>query len=728
MRKIKVFRQLDSDDCGPSCLLMLLHHLDIAVDRARVRSVLSTSSYHGTSIKQVAEVAEAFGTKSTTQLWNLSDLRDHLDKLPAMLHWRNNHFVVLFQIKDQSYHIADPARGTYVVSEKEFLRCWLGEREKGAIMYLSPNAASKNYDTDNSDATELSFVSIIRYILSQRGAITQVIIALFVSSVLQFAAPFLTRSVVDVGINTKDVDFITLILFAQVFLFLGRSAVDFLKGWILVHLSTRINLQLVFGFLRRLLSLPISFFESRRTGDTLQRIGDQSKIEQFLTNTSLTTIFSIFNFSIMSIVLAMYNWKICLVFLISVIIYSIWILYFQRARGALNEEIFSINSQNQSKVIQLITGINDIKINNCEQNRLDDWMEVQRKSFRLGLKSMAVNQYQQAGGLLINESKNILITFLSAKAVIDGELTFGTMLAIQYIIGQLNSPIEQLVTFLRSHQDARLSLERLNEVYQTPMEDHGLNDDSLATAEDFDIAFEQVSFSYPHSGRMQIDDLCLKIPHGKVTAIVGSSGSGKTTLLKLILKFHKCDQGVIKVANRPLSNVHASDIRKRTGVVLQDSYIFTDTILKNITLFADKIDEDRLMYSMDMACITGFVKALPLGLRTVIGSEGISLSQGQKQRILIARAIYKDPKLVLLDEATNSLDTVTEHRLVENLSSFFAERTVIVVAHRLSTVVNADQIIVLENGKIVETGSHVELISLRGSYFTLVRNQLELSA
>jgi ATP-binding cassette subfamily B protein len=554
---------------------------------------------------------------------------------------------------------------------------------------------------------------------------------MLLGSLLQLIFPFLTQSIVDKGIGNQNIDFIYLVLIAQFILIVSRTSVDFIRNWILLHISTRINISLISDFLIKLMKLPIGFFDTKMTGDILQRIGDHTRIEQFLTSSSLSILFSMFNLVIFSVVLAWYNLTILVVFLVGSIIYFTWVLLFMKKRRALDFKRFAQASENQSNVIQLITGMQEIKLNNCEKQKRWKWERIQVKLFKVSIKSLALSQYQQIGGIFFNETKNILITFLAAYSVIMGNMTLGMMMSVQYIIGQLNSPIDQMITFMQSAQDAKISLERLGEIHQKDDEEKADEEKISIIPENKSLNISDLNFQYegPHS-EMVLKNINLHIPEGKITAIVGSSGSGKTTLVKLLLGFYPPVTGEIKVGDVSLQQFNSRTWRQQCGAVMQDGFVFSETIAENIAISDESINKQKLLHAVKVANIQEFIESLPLAYNTKIGQEGSGISQGQKQRMLIARAVYKNPEYIFFDEATNALDANNEKIIMNNLNEFFKGRTVVVVAHRLSTVKNADQIVVLEKGEIVEIGTHAELTDKRkrGVYFELVKNQLELGS
>ena len=574
------------------------------------------------------------------------------------------------------------------------------------------------------------FKFLFGYIKQYRRYFAQIILGLLLGSVLQLVLPFLTQSIVDVGIRNNDIGFIWLVLIGQLMLTFSRTAVDFIRRWLLLHISMRINISLVSDFFIKLLRLPMSFFDTKLMGDLLQRMNDHSRVNSFLTSQTLSVMFSLISFVVFGAVLFIYNSFIFLVFLAGSIIYGIWIALFMRRRKVLDYELFEQQAINSNKTYQFITSMQEIKLQDCEQRRRWEWEDVQADLFKVQMKSLKLTQTQEAGSIFINELKNIIITVLSATAVIHGDLTLGIMLAVQYIIGQLNSPVEQLMAFFYSLQDVKISLERINEIHlQNNEEDRGRDQKTEFDNGGKAISLRNVVFKYdPHSLRTTIDGVNIEIPEGKVTAIVGASGSGKTTLIKLMLGYYPVMDGHIYIGYSPLSKYSLKWWRRQCGVVMQDGVIFSESIARNIAVDDGEIDKERLMKAAEIANVKDFVMALPLRFDTIIGRDGVGLSQGQRQRILIARAVYKNPDFIFLDEATNSLDASNERAIVENLGRFYKGKTVVVVAHRLSTVRNADQIVVLDGGKVVETGTHESLTAKRGAYYNLVKNQLELGS
>jgi ATP-binding cassette subfamily B protein len=650
--------------------------------------------------------------------------------LPLIAHWKQNHFVVVYKITKKKIYVSDPAYGIIKYNKEEFKKGWLsGKSEgqnKGLALLLEPKP--EFYTEEGEKVSKSSFKFLLKYLRNYRRFVGQLVLGMLISGILLLIFPFLTQAIVDYGINNQDRNFIFLILLAQLILIISRQSVEFIRGWILLHLSTRINIFLISDFLIKLMKLPIGFFDTRLVGDLLQRIGDHRRVESFLTNSSLDILFSMFSLVIFSIVLVIYSVKIFMFFLIGSILYFLWINIFMKKRRELDFRKFTRQSENQSKLIQIISGIEEIKLNNADKQLRWEWEEIQASLFKINVRNLSLNQYQQAGAVLINEVKNILITFLAAIAVVNGTMTLGMMLAISYILGQLNTPINRLIGFMRTAQDAKISLERLAEIHENQDEDQ--SDITLKLLpQNRGIQIGKLSFRYegPHAP-MVLNNLDLDLPENSVTAVVGVSGSGKTTLIKLLLGYYPPTEGDIRIGDQSILNINNSAWRRKCGVVLQNGYIFSETIAKNIAMGEDEVDAERLIHAAKIANINDFIEKLPLGYNTKIGQEGQMLSGGEKQRVLIARAIYKNPDYFFLDEGTSSLDANNEKVIMQNLEEFYKGKTVVIVAHRLSTVKNADQIVVLDQGKIVEKGTHQELTNLRGKYFELVRNQLEMGA
>jgi ATP-binding cassette subfamily B protein len=789
MYKFHHYKQLDQMDCGPTCLRMVAKHYGrlLSVQTLREKSKIAKD---GTSLLGIADAAESVGFRTMGVQVELDKLTSEV-ALPCILYWQQNHYVVLYAVKKPAswmgrlrggrlrtqaapaasldsihdfssaatsanwgqgatrppvvdakeqgtFFVADPAKGLISYTSDEFRRRWLTARqegrETGIALLLEPTSAF--YEQEDEKAGSYGFAQLLRYFWQHKQLLIQLALALLVASGLQLLLPFLTQSIVDVGINSQNIPFLYLILAAQFVLTVSRLAVEFVRGWILLYISTRLNLSILSDFFIKLMRLPLSFFDTKQFGDIMQRVSDHHRIESFLTGQTISMVFSFLNLMVFSVVLVIYSKTIFLIFVIGSLLYLGWIRLFLQRRRQLDFKRFDASATSQSMLIQLIQGMQEIKLAGAERPMRWDWERVQVRLFRLQMQGLSLSQYQQVGAFALNEGKNILITFLAARAVIQGQLTLGGMLALQYIVGQVSGPIDQMVAFVQNLQDAKISLERLNDI-------HSLTDEEpdaqlLVPLPDFahpaglsaaqqTLHLRNVSFQYPGAGLTPIlQNINLSVFGGRTTAIVGMSGSGKTTLLKLLLKFYPPGEGDILLGETSLQHVSHASWRQQCGVVMQDGFIFSDTIARNIAVGNERIDAQRLTHAVYVANLNDFIDGLPLGLHTKIGSEGNGVSQGQRQRILIARAVYKNPQYIFFDEATNSLDANNEAIITERLQDFFRRRTVIIVAHRLSTVSHADQIVVVDKGHITEAGTHASLIAKRGDYWNLVKNQLEL--
>lgn len=734
MHKFPHFKQLDSMDCGPACLRMIARYYGKSYSLQTLREK-SYITREGVSLLGISDAAESIGFHTMGVRVSLEKLKEEVP-LPCILHWNQNHFVVCYDIKKKKsgyvYRIADPASCLVDFYEEEFCRCWFSTKsygeDVGTVLVLEPS--TNFYDQEDekeADEKKRSLLFFLKYLSPFKKQLLQLVLGMIVVSCLQLIFPFLTQSLVDTGIRDGDLGFISLILIAQLIISVSQISVNFIRSWILLHMNTRINISLISDFLVKLMRLPLRYFDTKIVGDIMQRIEDHKRIEAFLTGTSINNLFSFINFFIFGIILAYYDFHILSIFVLGNLLYIAWILFFLKYRRELDIRRFSQSSAEQSNLIQLITGMQEIKLNNSERQKRWQWERIQVKLFKISIKGLAVGQIQQAGSIFFNQTTNIIISYIAAKSVIQGDMTLGMMMSLTYIIGQLNGPINSFIVFSQQLQDAKISLERLNEVHDKEDEEKNISLKYLALPERHDIIINHLYFSYDGANRdYTLQDVSLKIPQHKVTAIVGASGSGKTTLLKLILGFYQQNKGEILVGDKSLQMINPHLWRAKCGSVMQDGFIFSDTIANNIAIGEERIDEKRLAHAVTVANIREFIDSLPLGYNTKIGMEGNGISQGQKQRLLIARAVYKNPEFLFFDEATNSLDANNEQEIMGKLHHFYQGKTVVVVAHRLSTVRDADRIIVLDKGRIAEEGTHEQLINLRGLYYQLIRKQLEL--
>lgn len=725
--------QLDAMDCGPTCLRMIAKYYGKTYSLQTLRAH-SFITREGVSMLGISDAAESIGFRTMGVRITLEQLREEMP-LPCILHWKQNHFVVCHAIKKKKdgyrYHIADPASQLVTYGDEEMKKCWLATKvdgeEKGAALALEPSPDFYTREDEQESERKNGLGFFFRYLFPYKKELIHLLLGMLVVSMLQLIFPFLTQSLVDTGIRDGNLSFITLILIAQLVVSVSQLSVEFIRSWILLHVNTRINISLISDFLIKLMKLPLRFFDTKMVGDIMQRIGDHNRIESFLTGSSISTLFSFFNFFIFGFILAYYSPLILGIFLLGNTLYVCWILVFMKYRRELDIRRFAQAAGEQSSLIQLVTGMQEIKLNNCEKQKRWQWERIQVKLFRISVKGMALGQVQQVGSVFFNQTTNILISFIAAKSVVGGEMTLGMMMSLTYIIGQLNAPVSAFIGFVRQLQDAKISLERLNEIHGKEDEESKASSQLSTLPEKKEITVNHVYFSYDGADRDYVlEDVCLTIPQQKVTAIVGASGSGKTTLVKLLLGFYTPNKGEIRLGDTPIGMINPHLWRAKSGAVMQDGFIFSDTIANNIAVGAEQIDIERLRHAVTVANIRDFIDSLPLGYNTKIGMEGNGISQGQKQRLQIARAVYKNPEFLFFDEATNALDANNEKEIMEHLNEFYRGKTVVVVAHRLSTVRNADKIVVLDKGRIAEEGTHRQLTEKRGMYYQLVKNQLEL--
>lgn len=727
-RSFPFYQQLDAMDCGATCLRMIARHFGRFYSLEYLRE-LTYLGKQGVTMLGISDAAEHIGLQSLAVKTTFDRLARDIP-LPCIAHWNQEHFVVVHKVNKTHVWIADPSAGKFKLTREEFLENWVSDTEGGEKLgvLLLVETTPEFYERDGEKTNKASWGYVFSYFKKYGRLIGQIIIGLLLGSGIQLLIPFFIKALVDLGINRVDLTFVGLIILAQFILFFTQAFVEFIRSWILLHVGVRVNISLISDFLIKLTKLPLKFFDTKMTGDLMQRIADHERVQRFFTSTTLLSVFSFFNFIVFGAILLYWHWLVFCIFLAGTALHVLWVWRFQKMRRELDYKRFDQSAENQSNLIELINGMQEIRLHNAEKQKRWAWERIQAKLFRTGMSGLRIDQVQRAGATFINESKNLVITFIVATAVITGSMTLGMLVAILYIIGQLNAPLNQLVEFMRSLQEAKISLERMNEIH-TKEDEENVEEKITLLPEYGDLYLENVTFQYsgPHSPTV-LRNVSLRIPKGKTTAIVGTSGSGKTTILKLLLNIYEPTEGSVRLGDISLSNLQNRLWRSKCGVVMQDGFIFYDTIARNIALGEEIIDKRKLLRAVKVANIQTFIESLPLGYNTKIGHEGLGLSQGQKQRLLIARAVYKNPEYIFFDEATTALDAYNEMLIMENLEDFFRKRTVVIVAHRLSTVMNADNIVVLEAGEIVEQGTHEELTYLRGAYYHLIRNQLELGA
>ena len=720
------YRQLDYRDCGPTCLRMIAKHYGKTFSREFLRDKAGITRV-GVTMAGISDAAEAIEMRTLGMRIAMESLINEVPT-PCIVPWRQKHFVVVYKTTKDKVFVADPAQGLLTYTHQQFLEAWTNTADKtGFVLVLEPNATF--YTQKEDTIKNKGFGFLFPYLRPYKKLVNQLLIGLLVGTTIQFTMPFLVQSVVDVGVSTQNIPFIYLILISQLVLFASQTAVSIFREWLLLHITGRFNIKMVSDFLHKMLKLPVNFFDTRNTGEHLQRIQDHSRVQNFVSSSSFNMLYSIILFVVFNFVLAYYNFKIFVVFLIGAIIYVSWTLFFLKKRAELDFKRFDEQSQSQTSLIQIINGVREIKVNNSHRKNRWKWEQVQISLFKTSMSSLKLAQYQSIGSTFINELKNIIITFLSATAVVNGEITLGMMLSVQYIVGQLNAPLGNFINFIQLWQDAKISLERLWQVHSKEDEDDAKLQKIKELPTKKDIVINDLSFRYgSKSSALVLKNLNFTIPEGKTTAIVGASGSGKTTLIKLLLKFYEPTSGAIQIDSVDLQNINNDFWRLNCGAVLQETFMFNDTIAGNISESEQNeiIDRERLKTAVYISNIEDFIEKLPNKLNTELGTSGIRLSGGQEQRLMIARAVYKNPEYVFFDYSISSLDANNEKVIMEKLNTFLNGRTSVVVAHRLSTVRNADKIIVLENGEVVEQGNHNDLTALQGKYYELVKNQLEL--
>ncbi|MGB0522290.1 MAG: peptidase domain-containing ABC transporter [Flammeovirgaceae bacterium] len=730
LKKFPSYTQLDAMDCGPTCLRMIAKFYGRSYSAQYLRK-MAYKGKQGVNLLNLSDSADRIGFRSLAVKVSYQMMVEE-NPTPFIAHWNQNHFVVVYKMTKDKVWISDPVGNRTVLSKEAFCKGWCqtksGGIEEGIALILETTPHFYTYEALEGEDKGVDLKFYAKYIIPHWKLIAQLGIGMLLGSVFSLITPFLTQAMVDQGIQNNDMNFVYVLLIAQIMMFVGTTTVGLIRSWVILHMSTRINISVLSDFLVKLMKLPIGFFDSKNLGDIMQRMGDHGRIEDFLTSQSLDIVFAFFNFIIYSIVMFTYSVEMYFIFIGFGLMSTGWVIAFLKRRRQLDYEGFDLGAAGQNTTVGLIQGMQEIKLHTCEKQRRWEWERIQIKDFKLSIKSLILEQFQGTGSSVINTMQGIIVSFWAAKEVIDGNMTLGMMMAATQIMGQLSGPISQFAGFVQTAQDAKISLERLGEVHNKKEEEEDNDEASYIIPEEKDIHINKLSFRYGDpTGEWVLKDLSMRIPYGKTTAIVGESGSGKTTLMKLLLRFYEPEEGEIRLGDADLQKLSAREWRKKCGAVMQEGHIFSDTIARNIAVADTVPDKERLIHAADTANARHFIEAHPLNYNTKIGAEGKSLSTGQKQRLLIARAVYKDPEFIFFDEASSSLDANNEREITEKITKFNENRTAVVIAHRLSTVRHADNIVVMDKGKIVEQGTHEELVALEGQYFNLVKNQLELS-
>lgn len=722
LRRFPVEYQMDSQDCGPASLKIIAKHFGRFYSLQYLRDKCGLSK-EGVSLLDLTIGAESIGLRSLPIKCAMNDII-HEVPLPAIIHWNNNHFVVVYHTTKKYVFVSDPSKGLIKYAHEEFKKGWYKKGEKmGVLLAVEPMADFKQTAQQRRVHIK-SFANILNYFVPYKRSFSLLFMIMLVVTLLQGVLPFISKAVIDVGIKTQDISFINMILIGNISILFSITIFNIVRDWILLHITSRINISLISDYLIKLMRLPVTFFENKILGDILQRARDHERIRSFIMNNSLAMVFSTLTFIIFGIILLIYNKIIFFIFLFGSVLYVLWVLLFLSIRKKLDWEYFEIVSKDQSYWVETVAAIQDIKTCNYEKHRRWKWEEIQARLYRVNKRVLTVTNTQNLGAQFIENIKNMAIVFYCAKAVIAGEITFGVMISTQFIIGMLNGPLSQYINFIISAQYAKISFLRINEIRQLDDEEEALSvGSSCIIPESRDLRLANIGFQYHSNSPMVLQYVNLTIPQNKVTAIVGGSGSGKSTLLKLLLRLYTPSYGDITIGNMNVKNINLRTWRKMCAVVMQDGKMFSDTILNNIVLDDERIDYENVRNACRIAQFEEEVNQMPKGYETVIGETGRGLSGGQKQRLLIARALYRNPDFLFLDEATNSLDAVNESKIVAALNDAFKGRTVVVVAHRLSTIKNADQIIVLNKGFVAEIGNHDSLMEKKGFYYDLVYSQ-----
>ncbi|NDV64203.1 peptidase domain-containing ABC transporter [Bacteroides sp. 224] len=719
--------QMDAKDCGPACIKIIAKYYGKYYSLQYLRDLCGITR-EGVSLLDISYAADKIGLRSISVKVTIDDLVSRVI-LPAIIHWDNNHFIVIYKATVKKIYVSDPARGLVSYTYEKFKEKWYKNDEPyGILMALEPMANFKQIEAHEKIERLKSFENLLGYFTPYKKAFGILFFIMLIATILQAFLPFISKAVIDTGIRTKDVNFIYMVLTANIVLLLSITLSNVLRDWVLLHVTTRVNISLISDYLIKLMKLPVSFFENKLVGDILQRAYDHERIRSFIMNNSLGMLFSSITFAIFSIILLIFNKIIFFIFIAGSIIYVLWIFLFLRVRRKLDWEYFDLLSKDRSYWVETIESIQEIKINNYEDTKRWKWEAIQARLYKLNVKILNINNAQMLGSQFINNIQNMAVTFFCAISVINGDITFGVMISTQFIIGMLNGPVVQFVGFIQSAQYAKISFMRINEIHQLRDEDDmvSISANSMELPNNKSIVVKNLAFAYSPHAPLVLKSIYLTIPEGKVTAIVGDSGCGKSTLLKLLLRLYLPSYGEICIGDMNINSVSLRQWRAKCGSVMQEGKIFNDTIQNNIVLNEERIDYEALQRATQIANIAKEIEAMPQGYQTMIGEMGRGLSGGQKQRLLIARALYKDPDYLFLDEATNALDTINEQKIVSSLHNVFKNRTVVVIAHRLSTIKKADQIIVMKDGMITEMGNHEKLMSNQRYYYELIQSQYEL--
>lgn len=728
MASFKHIFQTDSMDCGAACLCMIARHYgkNYSLEFFRKNAFIGKE---GISMLGLSMAAEKAGMHSLCAKISIEQLANEII-LPCILHWDNKHYVICHKVsgkKNLTFHICDPAFGCMKVCQKELYRHWISGKfegeEVGVAMQIEPGINFHNKGIKKAPH-KFSMKYFLKYIMPHKWSILQLLLGALVLISLGYISPFISQAIVDIGILKKDLAFIILMVIAQIIINTSKTIIIFFQSWISLRMNTIINVNLVSNYLNKLSQMPMSFFESKTMGDILQRIGDHDRIKSFLMNDTINVIFSITTFIAFVVVLGIYNIHILSIFLLGNAVYVTWVLSFMKYRKELDNKAFHESALLQNNMVQFIQGMQEIKLNCIEREKCWEWEHLQARLYKISRKAMLLGQIQSAGSLIFSSTTGVVLSYITAQKVVTGEMTLGMMTSLSFILGQVAAPIGSFIGFAQRYQDAKISLERLADIHSQDDEHKEYEEKKSILPKDKNIILNKVSFSYSGNiNNLVLKNISIQIPQNKITAIVGKSGCGKTTLIKLLQGLYKPLSGEIMIGDTVLENINKYVWRNHIGAVMQDGYIFSDSISKNITLH-NEVDIQKLESVLKAVNLNDFIQSLPHGYDTKIGNDGMQLSQGQRQRILLARILYRKPQVVFLDEATNALDTQNEFYIMNNIRELLYNHTIIIVAHRLSTIKKADNIIVIDNGEVIEQGTHERLLEQKGTYFQLINTQL----